>query len=204
MSKKQEIQGVSGSSLVDLRAVLFEAEANARSGKPRAQPTSKPLKEISKLEIKNPGVENRDFRDREAIKKKDPAEILRAKVEQYEKLSSGQGLDFLAEEDENAPLIDFEQKYYDDRSSAKKSSRDAKKKDWASTILEDPERAAAQVKAQLDASKDTESARTTLADKKQKRQDAKEDRLAKIRKLESARKSSSIDQSLLETIQSTR
>ena len=62
--KRREIDGVSGSSMVDLKATLFQAEEHAKHA--RTAGVAAPRSKLVVKAVQNKGVEERNRRDQEA------------------------------------------------------------------------------------------------------------------------------------------
>lgn len=110
--KRREIEGVSNQSMVDLKAAMFGAEAEAKRAKASGTSGSA-TRLVVKPVAKNKGVEERMLRDRIEVEKRlDPSECLGAKMEQYHAMS---GTGFRDEREKY--LVDFEQKKWSEGGS---------------------------------------------------------------------------------------
>jgi len=85
--KRREIEGVSNTSLIDLKATLFSAEETAKRSKAEGVPAERGKLRVKAPAVQNKGVEERMRRDEEERDKRmDPTETLGAKMQHYHSL----------------------------------------------------------------------------------------------------------------------
>eukprot|EP00736_Rhodelphis_marinus_P000816 Rmarinus@m.10017 len=189
--------------LLNLKAVIYESEAQRKPGAQRAQPTKKSIKEITR----NRGVMERAEKDLLAENKE---HAVQEKISRYEQLAAGIGLDSLPSEyDDNAPLVDFEMKrvlatekeaeaskileYSGDGEGGLVSEdmrREKERREWVQSMLkevEEDQTRSAKVEKELQQSEETKRIRTGIESERKRKASTKEERLAKLRRAEKAK-----------------
>uniref|UniRef100_A0A7S0HFG6 Uncharacterized protein n=1 Tax=Hanusia phi TaxID=3032 RepID=A0A7S0HFG6_9CRYP len=112
--KRREIEGVSSSSIIDLKASLFQAEEEVKRAKASGKPLPAKQLVVKQPQTRNKGVEERAQRDQIALEQQlNPTESLNSKMQQYNAMISQGYMD-----SKEQFLVDFEQKKWDEASSS--------------------------------------------------------------------------------------
>mmetsp|Transcript_34275 Transcript_34275/g.86647 ORF Transcript_34275/g.86647 Transcript_34275/m.86647 type:complete len:190 (-) Transcript_34275:133-702(-) len=129
--KRREIEGVSNTTLIDLKATLFSAEETAKRSKAEGLPVERGKLKVKAPTVQNKGIEERMRRDQEELEKKlDPSEALGAKMQHYQSLAH----EGFRDEGERF-LVDFERKAWE---TSRQGHREGQQQDALSVVMRGP------------------------------------------------------------------